>query len=263
MINILVTALICFVISVMISGAVLGMGSNSGWAAAGKEAAEACLLIVIAFVIFSAVYSTGVGYEGIPFANCIENYTSLKDLMVRDPASFVFNAMQLFTVTLLMSLLAKVVPSSIGGRGVVGSVLSKILLVVLALVANHYVVAWAKGSMIWSLVVNYLTYFFGLSVVVLTPAMIITQLITAITGLSAAAPFVVFLARTLPNSALGKAIQTSFTTAMTFLGVLFVTDAYFGTLRGAAVPIVQILTQAGPIVIMLGGLLLMISAVFH
>ena len=263
MIDILVTTLTCFIVSVMISGAVLGMSSNSGWASAGKEAAEACLLIVIAFVIFTSVYSAGVGYEGIPFADCIENYTSLRDLMTHDPASFLFNAMELFTVTLVMSLLAKVIPSSIGGRGLVGSVLLRILLVMLALAANHYVVIWAKGSMIWSMVVEYLTYFFGFSVVVLTPAMIITRIITMVTGLAATTPFVVFLAQRLPNSAIGKAIQTSFSTAMTFLGVLFVTDTYFGNLGGAAVPIVEILMQAGPIVLMLGGILMAISVVFH
>ena len=263
MINILITSLLCLVISILISGAALGLGANSGWAAAGKEAVDTCILITIAYVVFTTVYSTGIGYEGIPFADCIENYQSLKDLMVHDPSSFVFNVAELITVTLIMSLLSKIIPSSTGGRGLFGKFLFKILLVLIALAANHYAVNWAKGNPIWSDFIDYLMYFFGFSVTVLTPAMIITQIITTVTGLPGSSPFVVFLASSLPNSAIGKAFKTSFSSALTFLGILYVTDAYFGSLKGASLSIVQIMVQAGPIVIMLGGIMLMLSIVFH
>lgn len=263
MINLLVTTILCLAVSIIISGVAVGMGSNSGWAAAGKEAAEACVLIIIAYVIFTAVYKTGVGYEGIPFADCLENYESLKDLMTNDPSTFVFNVAELITVTLIMSLLAKVIPSSTGGKGLIGKILFKILLVMLALAANHYVVHWAKGNPIWTILINFLMYFFGFSVVVLTPAMIITYIITTITGLKDTTPFVKFLASSLPNSAVGTAIKTAFSSSITFLGVLFMTDAYFGTLGNAVTPIVQILFESGPIIIMLGGIMLMLSTIFH
>ena len=263
MLGSLLTAIFVFVICVFISGCLLSLGTNSNLMAKGWMAMEACAYIVIAYMAFMKVYQSGTTLDGIPFSGCINSYESMTKLMVDAPVTFAYNVAQLFTVTLIMGFIVKIIPSYIGGRNLIGKILLKILLVFIALIINHYVVSWAIDQPIWGNFVYFLTCFFGLTVAVMTPTMLITQIITSFTGLAAAAPVVVFLAKVLPESGIGRAMKTAFVSSMVFLFFLFIADSYFGSLAGAATPVVELLMEMGSTIIMVAFLLMLFSHIIH
>lgn len=253
--------LLSLVILVVGVSFVAGLALRLSGEASGGKILSACFLIFFLYAVFTVVYQTGSGYEGIPFSDVYSRGIGIKDYYLNDFAGFVYNAAQLLTLTFLMSLIGGFVPEDLGGK-YIGIVFSKTVIVMLALIINHYVITGVQGNPVFQTAITGLTWFFGGSTAVFTPALVLLGLIKTITGISDDDnPFVKFLADELPKTKVGKALKTAFGTSMVYLFYLFVMDEYFGGFNNVVLGATQIIEAFAPIVLMIVGIILMVKVI--
>lgn len=218
---------------------------------------EGTLAIGVLYFIIISLFGNKLIFDGIPFADQLDYYSSLTFMLRDRPTVFAFECAELISLTFVISLISNYVPSNFGGNGITGTIVRGIVLVLIGIVVNNYFIALVKKTTLFSWSLTVLQCFFSGTALVLTPAVIIGKMLQ----LSPESEVVSFLIKKLPQTKVGKAMSTAASNAVLLVLLIMIFESQFGSIGDVMSQVPVLISLFAPLFIMLIGIRLMIKSV--
>ena len=195
--------------------------------------------------------------DGIPFVDQLDNYSSITFMFKDSPGIFILECTELISLTFVISLISSFIPSGFGGDGFTGKVIRSVVLVLIGVVANNYFLALMKQTVFFSWALVALQCFLSGTALVMTPAMLIGNLLQ----LDPESNIVSFLVKKLPQTKIGKALSTAATNSILLLFVIMIFESQFGSIGAFMSQIPALISLFAPTIIVIIGIRLVVKAV--
>ena len=215
------------------------------------------IVIGLFYLVILSVFSGPLKLKGIPFVAQLSTEKGLSELFKSSFGVFVLECLKLISLSFFMSFLSSLIPSSFGGQGITGKFLRSILLVLIGVLCNHFFISYAEDTPVFSWAASALQCFIGGTNLVLTPCMMIGQLLK----LSPDHPVVSYLTEKLPQTKIGRAISTSTTNSLTFVFCLMLFESQCGSIGSVIGSLPSIIGMFAPSVIALIGISMIVRAI--
>lgn len=256
MIQIIVLSLILVIMLLLLNSFlnyICGVDSSGNY---GKVL-EGTLAIVVLYFIIISLFGNKLISAGIPFADQLDSYSSLTFMLKDRPTVFAIECAELISLTFVISLISSYIPSNFGGNGITGTIVRGIVLVLIGIVANHYLMALVKKTTLFSWALTVLQCFFSGTALVLTPAVIIGKIL----HLSPESEVVSFVITKLPQTKVGKSLSTAASNSILLVLVIMIFESQFGSIGNFMSQVPILISLFAPLFIMLIGIRLMIKSV--
>lgn len=221
-----------------------------------SKALEGTLTIVFLYLIIIAVLGAQLMSNGIPFVDQLDDSQSLTALFREKPSVFILECAELISLTFLISFITSLIPGNFGGAGLTGTIIRKIVLVLIGIIANNYFLAIVRQTVFFSWGITALQCFFSGTALLMTPAVIIGNLL----HLDAKSKIVLFLVQKLPQTKVGKAMSTSASNSILLVLVIMIFESQFGSIVSVLSELPVLIAYFGCIALMIIGIRLMIKA---
>lgn len=229
---------------------------------------EGTLTILILYLIIIALFgqqsgTDGIpfGYllrpDGIPFVEQLDSYSSLTFMFKERTSIFIVECAKLISLTFVISLISNFVPGSFGGSGITGKIIRSIVLALAGVIANNYFLGIMEKTFFFSWALTALQCFLSGTALVMTPAMLIGNLLQ----LDPKGDIVSFLVKKLPQTKIGKSMSTAATNSMVLVFSIMIFESQYGSISDVMSKIPMLITLFAPLFIMLIGIRLMIKSV--
>lgn len=218
---------------------------------------EGALTIAILYLVIIAMLGNNLMPSGIPFVDKMENYSSLTDMFKNDLSAFVMECAELISLTFIISLISELIPSTFGGEGITGKIIRSIVLVFIGVVANNYFLSLVGKTAAFSWAITALQCFFSGAALLVTPAMLIGEMLK----LSPDSQVVSFFIKKLPETKIGKAMSTAASNSVFLVIVVMIFESQYGSMVSLVSQIPALIALFAPIVLMIIGIKLMLKSV--
>lgn len=218
---------------------------------------EGTLTIAILYFAIITLFGSQLMPDGIPFVDELDKYPSFTFMFRNKPAVFILECAELISLTFVISLISDFIPSGFGGSGTTGKVIRSIVFVLVGIIANNYFLSVMKQTIFFSWALVALQCFLSGTALVMTPAMLIGNLLQMDTK----SELVSFLVKKLPQTKIGKAMSTSVTNSIVLVFVIMIFESQYGSIRSFMNQIPALISLFAPSIIIIIGMRLMIKAV--
>lgn len=218
---------------------------------------EGTLTIAILYFVIIYLFGNQLMPDGIPFVDQLDNYSSITFMFKDSPGIFILECTELISLTFVISLISSFIPSGFGGDGFTGKVIRSVVLVLIGVVANNYFLALMKQTVFFSWALVALQCFLSGTALVMTPAMLIGNLLQ----LDPESNIVSFLVKKLPQTKIGKALSTAATNSILLLFVIMIFESQFGSIGAFMSQIPALISLFAPTIIVIIGIRLVVKAV--
>lgn len=218
---------------------------------------EGTLTIAILYLVIIALFGNNLMPDGIPFVDKMDNYLSLTDMFRNSLSVFVMECAELISLTFIISLVSSFIPSTFGGSGITGKTIRSIVLVLVGVVANNYFLSLMEKTIFFSWAITALQCFLSGTALVMTPAMLIGNLLK----LNPDSEIISFLIKKLPQTKIGKAMSTAASNSIVLVFVIMIFESQYGSMTALVNQVPALISLFAPIIIMIMGIRLMIKSV--
>lgn len=218
---------------------------------------EGTLTIGILYLVVMSLFGNSLMPDGIPFVDRMDSYTSLTEMFKNNLPVFVIECAELISLTFIISLISNLIPDTFGGNGITGKILRSIALVLIGLIANNYFLSLMEKTIFFSWAITALQCFLSGTALLMTPAMLIGNLL----NLNPDSEIVSFLIKKLPQTKIGTALSTAASNSLLFIFVIMLFESQYGGINAFMNQIPAIISLFAPIVIIIIGIGLAIKSV--
>ena len=188
------------------------------------------ITIIILYSVIMGIMSSGAenGFisDGIPFVSIMDKDTTLTSIMNEHLGVFVAETAELISLFFLISFIEKFLPKS--NYNISLMITSSLILVLVGIIINCFVVSFVCESQIYRWALTALQCVVSGVVLVITPAMLIGQLL----GLNPNNTALAYAIDQLPHTAIGQAFTSALSrTAVLILGIM-IFESQYGPLSG-------------------------------
>lgn len=226
----------------------------------GDRIISSFITILILYAVIMGIIGSGTenGFisDGIPFVSIMDKDTTLTSIMHDHLGVFVTETAELISLFFLISFIEKVLPTN--NTNISLMITSRLILVLVGIVVNCFVVSFVYESQIYKWALTTLQCVLSGVAIVVTPTMLIGQLL----GLNPSNTALAYAIDQLPNTAVGQAFTSAVSrTAVLMLG-LMIFESQCGPLSGMLNFGIQLVYAIGPIVIACIGISIMLKTMF-
>lgn len=248
---------VVLVISLLILNSFLnhicGVDSSGNY---GKVLEGTVTIAVLYFVIISLL-GNRLMPDGIPFIDQLDGTLSLTSMFKNRPFVFVLECAKLISLTFVISLVSSFISSNLGGTGITGTIIRNIVLVLVGIIANNYFLSIIKKTIFFSWALSALQCFFSGTALVITPAMVISNLLQ----LDPQSKMISFLVKELPQTKIGKAMSTAASNSIVLVFVIMIFESQYGSVGNFLFQVPTLISLFAPLVILIIGIRLIIKSI--
>lgn len=217
---------------------------------------EGSFTIGFLYLIIIQLFGNNLSMIEVPFIDKIYNYGSFTEMFKNERGLFAIECAELISLTFVIYLISDIISDSWIGSTFTGKVIRSIIVVLIAMLANHYFLITLKKTIFfyWSAIAIQ-CFFSGVSLT-LTPAMVLGKLL----NIEPESEIVSFLIKKLPETKVGKAISTATTNSVLLVLVVLILESQFGSMTTIVKQTPQMISLFIPIGIMLVGIRLIIKS---
>lgn len=256
----LIGTLLGFIIAlVMIFGVLCIVTGEEG---KGGQIVVSSVTVLILFLVILELFNTGLPQNSIlktslPLLGSVEQYGSVKAVMEKAPMIFALDFVELVILNVMINWVSNIF--SLPNAGLAGKIVSRILIVMIAILVYGAFMRVAKANVVFKWCVYSVECLVTGGSVLYTPVMLISSL----TGLKRKDQQKVnqSILSELKKTNVSKAISAAITSAVLFVAFLFILENQRGSIQnvfGDAIEMIQTFSAA---VIMMMGIYIMIKLV--
>ena len=250
--------LTCLALIILLIFVNLGISHLCGTDTSGqfKTALEGALTIFLLYLLLLTLLNHTSFAQGIPFAGKIEVYGSLTQLFHADFLVFVLECTKLISLTFLIAILSGIFTNFLPGASFGIKFIKNTAFVLVGVLIHNYFLRVMEKTVVFQWAVTALQCFLSGTALVMTPAMLLGNLL----GLNPNSEWVSFLIKKLPQTKVGKAMSTATTNSLLFLSVVMIFESQYGSIASLIQLLPALIKLLGPFVIILAGLRALIKS---
>lgn len=192
----------------------------------------------------------------IPFAAGINKYGTMKEYIANSVGMFALDFAQMVTLVLIINWVTNILKFE--NAGFAGKVSSKIVIVLMAILAYGFVMDLIEDNNILRWCVYCIECLITGGSIIYTPAMIIMT----ITGIKEGNYVNSYIISQFPKSSLGKAITTAITSSIVFVVFLFMLDMQYGGIYNIMNSTLESFGSIAAVIIILMGIYFIVKSNF-
>lgn len=226
----------------------------------GDRIISSFITIIILYAVIMGIMSSGTenGFisDGIPFVSIMDKDTTLTSIMHEHLGVFVAETAELISLFFLISFIEKFLPKSNSNISLM--ITSRLILVLVGVLVNCFVVSFVYESQIYKWALTTLQCVLSGVAIVVTPTMLIGQLL----GMNPSNTALAYAIDQLPHTAVGQAFTSAVSRTTVLMLGLMIFESQCGPLSGMLNFGIQLVYAIAPIIIACIGISIMLKSIF-
>jgi hypothetical protein len=228
----------------------------------GTQILNNCFTAFVLYWILIEVFIIGTGDSGIlnlniPFVEGIRKYGTLKEYLNNSVGMFALDFAQLVTLVLLINWISNIL--SFENAGFAGKVSSKLVIVVMAIIAYGFFMAIIEDNGVFKWCVYCIECLITGGSIIYTPVMVVTF----ITGIKEENYANSYIISQFPKTSFGKAVTTAISSSLVFVIFWILLDMQYGGIGNVIDSVADSFSGIAASIIMLMGIYFLSKSLFR
>lgn len=220
-----------------------------------------CVTVLILFLAIVELFNVELPQNSIlktslPLLGSVDQYGSVKAVMEKAPLIFALDFVELVTLNVMINWVSNIF--SLSNAGLVGKIVSRMIIVMIAILIYGAFMSVAKGNVVFKWCVYSVECFVTGGSILYTPMMLISSL----SGLKKKNQQEVnkFVLSEFKKTNISKAISAAITSSVVFVAFLFMLESQRGSIQNVLGDAIEMFQTFGAAVIMMMGIYIITKA---